>query len=147
MPKEQSPGKPTIRFFEKSSAFDVSIHCTSIPRLSVSRATASDAIRITLELLIHNGGTTRCQWLDADATIAHLSGERRTQPFEAKLHAANPATHEPEQSKSLRETTRLIDSAPGRLSKIYQEYCRLLASTSKKNPPKFDGFGMSTRSR
>ena len=58
-----------------------------------------------------------------------------------KLHAANPATHEPELAESLRKTEQLIASAPGRLDKIHQEYCRLLATTSKRKPPKFDGFG------
>ncbi len=59
----------------------------------------------------------------------------------ARLQVADAAMHEPEQSESLRKASELIDSAPERLEKIYEEYCRLLAKTGKTKMPKLDGFG------
>lgn len=59
----------------------------------------------------------------------------------AKLHAADPAMHSPERSEALGKTKTLIDSAPDRLDKIYQEYCRLRAHAGKTKMPSFEGFG------
>jgi hypothetical protein len=59
----------------------------------------------------------------------------------ARLHVANPAMQQSDRSESLHKARELIDSVPGRLNGIYQEYCRLLATTGKTKMPIFEGFG------